>query len=140
MRKFFVFSLLVCFSMVSGAINKAEAQESQNLVYFNYEIERIWPHQMGYVVQYRLPGNRVNRTYIPIEWFSTGDGRGELLRLNPGESWPSMTIFMRDGAFHYVRLNLHNSPSHASWGEIPQTRLSGLRSYFEGVETLEPVF
>ena len=109
-----------------------------DLMYINVSLERIWPHRLGYVVQYRLPGNRVARTYIPIEWFTSGDPRGELVTLRPGNSWPSMSVFFRDGEFSHVRLNIHRSPSHQSWGNIPLT--VNIDDRFEGIESIELQF
>jgi len=106
-----------------------------DLAVINVSLERIWPYRLGYVVQYRLPGNRMARAYLPIEWFGGGDDRAELIALPAGASWPSLSVFFRDGEFVRLRLYVHRSPMHQTWGNIPST--VNLQSSFEGIETLE---
>ena len=124
----FLFGGLPVFAQNQGRIES-------DLAVITVSLERIWPHRLGYVVQYRLPGNRIARAYLPGTWFEGGDDRGEIVRLNPGNSWPSMSVFLRDGEFSHVRLNIHRSPSHQSWGTIPMT--VNIDDRFEGVESVD---
>ena len=132
---------VVMVSLVGGSFvfaqNRGRTIES-DLIYINVPLERIWPHRLGYVVQYRASGNRFVRAYLPIEWFGTGDGRAEIMTLPLGPSWPSMSVFFRGGEFSHVRVYVHRSPMHQTWGYMPMT--VNLDSQFEGVETLELQF
>jgi len=123
MKRFVVAAIAIfAVSLFGGATVSAQSQRIESdLAVINVSIERIWPHRLGYVVQYRLPGNRVARAYLPAEWFASGDDRGERHLLSPGRSWPSMSVFFRGGEFSHVRLNVHRSHTHASWGYIPIT-------------------
>jgi len=133
------FAAVVLVFLFGGLPVFAQSQGIEtDLVYINVSLERIWPHRLGYVVQYRRPGNRVARAYLPGEWFTGGDSRGEIITLPRGNSWPSMSVFFRDGEFSHVRLNIHRSPSHQSWGNIPQT--VNIDDRFEGVESVELQF
>jgi len=136
MKKLAFVAIVLVFLL--GGLPVSAQDQGGNLGYINVSLERIWPHRLGYVVQYRRPGNRVGRAYLPMEWFSSGDSRGELITLPPGNSWPSMSVFFRDGEFSHVRLNVHRSPSHHSWGYIPLT--VNIDAQFEGVETVELQF
>jgi len=136
--KMLVFATVVLVFLFGGLPVFAQNQgQGGDLIYINVSLERIWPHRLGFVVQYRRPGNRVARAYLPSEWFSSGDSRGELLTLPVGNSWPSMSVFFRDGEFSHVRLNVHRSPLHQSWGTIPLT--VNIDDRFE-VETVELQF
>jgi len=120
------------------AQSQGQGRIESDLVYINVSLERIWPHRLGYVVQYRIPGGRVARAYIPGEWFTSGDQRGEMNVLPRGNSWPSMSVFFREGEFSHVRLNVHRSVTHNSWGHLPSN--VNIDGRFEGVEAIELQF
>jgi len=111
---------------------------ASGLAVINVSLERIWTHRLGFVVEYRVSGNRLGRAYIPMDWFAGGDYRGELITLPVGNSWPSMSVFFRDGEFSQVRLNVHRSPFHQTWGSVPMT--VNLDNHFEGIEGIELQF
>ncbi|MCL2412331.1 MAG: hypothetical protein FWC97_11890 [Treponema sp.] len=91
------------------------AQEGGTLHYLNFFIERIYPTNRGYIVVYR--GQRQNHAIgIPSEWFGGPEGRAQKIRLYRGASWPTMSVFFRDGEFSHVRLNVHPARGHLSWG------------------------
>jgi hypothetical protein len=71
-------------------------------------------------------------TYLPMEWFTASAGKGEVVNLPQGPSWPSLSVYYKDGEFSYVKLYVHRSPSHQTWGVIPQT--VNIDDRFEGVE------
>jgi hypothetical protein len=73
-----------------------------------------------------------------MEWFSSSAGKGEVITLPKGTVWPSLTIYYKDGEFDHVRLYVHRSPSHQTWGTIPQT--VNIDDRFENVEDLELKF
>jgi len=137
MKKF----VAVLFVMAVAALPQAFAQAAQGATgssYINVSVERIWPSSLGYVVRYRVPGNGYATAYLPVAWFNTGDGRGEALRLPAGNSWPSMTVFYQDGQFDRVRLYVHRSRAHESWGTLPQD--ANLESEFANVQSVDLQF
>ncbi|MCL2190582.1 MAG: hypothetical protein FWB79_01160 [Treponema sp.] len=141
--KKFVFAAVVLVFLFGGLPVFAQEEEQEQgqgrgLVYINVPLERIWSHRLGYVVQYRRSGNRVARAYLPGEWFAGGDARGELVSLPPGRSWPSMSVFFRDGEFSHVRLNVHRSAAHETWGIVPAE--INIDNRFEGVEAVDLQF
>jgi len=137
MKKFVIVAVVTVF-IVGGLPVFAQAQEGETdsgprLV--TVFVERIWPHHLGYVVEYRRANNRIGRAYLPIEWFGRGDSRGELIWLPRANSWPSMSVVFRDGEFSALRLYIHRAPLHETWGILPQG--INLRDNFGNVETLE---
>jgi len=128
---------LVIFTAVMPifAQNNSSNNESSNLYYVNVRIEKIYPSGDGYIIQYL----RSNSTYatigVPMDWFDAA-GKAELLLLPPGLNWPTMSVFFNDGEFSHVRLYVHRSKGHSTWGVVPQgANLSRFLS--EGQETLD---
>jgi hypothetical protein len=78
------------------------------------------------------------RAYLPIEWFTEVAGRGELIPLGSGPTWPSLSVYYKNGEVSHVRLYVRRSQTHESWGNVPQG--ANLDSYFEGVEDIRLEF
>ena len=135
--------IAIVFAGFFFAVSPIFAQETQNgnqsnIYYVNISIERIWPHKLGYVVQYRRDSFNTARVYLPLAWFSQAAGKGEILSLPRGEAWPSMTVFYQNGEFSHVRLYVHPWESHQSWGVFPQG--TNFDQEFEGVEAVNLQF
>jgi hypothetical protein len=103
--------------------------------YVNVRLDRVYPYRKGYVVSYRKNVREVARLYLPQEWFSGAAAKGELIRLQRGTEWPSLTIYYKGGEFSHVRLYVRPEPNHESWGNIPLTE--DLDRYFEDVTDLK---
>ena len=140
--KKFIFTVLLAALITTGlplfAQSSSDRPES-DYYYVNISLEKIWPYRRGYIVQYRRGLYGHGRTYLPAEWFSSsasggGVTKGEVLSLPHGRSWPSMTVFYRDGEFSHVRLYVHRMPTHQTWGRVPQD--VNLDSQFDDIETL----
>jgi hypothetical protein len=89
------------------------------LYYINVPVERIFPSSEGYIIQYRN-SSTIGTIGIPNNWFTDAAGRADLVRLPPGRDWPTMSIFYSDGEFSHIRLYVHRSKAHSTWGSIPQ--------------------
>jgi hypothetical protein len=94
------------------------AQNISDLYYVNVPIEKVYPYRKGYVVLYRKGANELARAYIPFEWFKATVRKAELIQLGDGKTWPCMSVFYKDGAFHGVRLYVSKRLSHLTWGVI----------------------
>jgi len=145
MKRLIVVFTIALVLLVGGSPVFAQEQEgtteaeASGLRLFTVPLERVWAHSRGYVVEYRRSGNRMARAYLPIEWFAWGEAnRGEVISLPPGSSMPSMSVFFRDGELSFVRLYVHRSPSHPSWGSVPQHL--NIDRNFENIETIELQF
>ena len=117
------FAAFVCvFPVVaqsSGTVAKNDGNWSQ-YYYINVPIDKVYPYKTGYMVLYRKSGTELARAYLPLKWFLSSGGKGELIKLDAGTEWPYMSVFYKDGAFDHVRLYVRRDMSHPSWGNLPQ--------------------
>jgi hypothetical protein len=113
-------------------------ENASEYYYVNILLEKIYPYRNGYVLQYRKGLNQIDRLYVPMEWFTSSAGKGELVTLPAGTAWPSLTVYYKNGEFSHVRLYVHHVASHQTWGTIPQN--VNIDSRFENVEDLKIKF
>lgn len=120
----------------SGTKNSAgiSPENESDMFYVSIPIEKIYPHQKGYVILYRKGVNQMARAYIPMAWFSGPDGKADLIRMGSGKAWPYLAIFYKDGEFSHVRVYVRREVSHETWGSIPLG--TNLDDKFDGVETI----
>jgi len=111
--------LLAAGSPIFAQTGKVRATDSE-YYYKNVALEKIYPYDAGYAVQYRRGLNRLEMAYLPIEWFTTAAGKGEIITLPAGKAWPSLSVYYKNGEFSHVRLYVHHVASHQTWGTIPQ--------------------
>ncbi|MCL1991937.1 MAG: hypothetical protein FWG66_03200 [Spirochaetes bacterium] len=104
----------------------------------NISVERIFPTRYGFLVQHRTRDLGMATVAIPSEWFSFAGARAERIPLRRGTVWPSMSVFFREGEFSHVRLYVHPSLSHFTWGAVmPSPEITEM---FQGVETIHLQF
>jgi len=137
-KVFFLLIVLAAVSPVFAQQNNAGVNVESNLYYFNVRVERVYPSGEGYIIQYQRSNGLIATIGIPMEWFGAA-GKGELLLLPAGKNWPTMSIFYDAGEFSHVRLYIHRSKGHATWGVVPQgTNLS--RFFSEDRESFNFLF
>jgi len=112
--------------------------EESNYYYFNYTIEKVYTHRLGYLVVYRRASNILSRTYIPLEWFNTIAAKGEIIALGTGAEWPSMIVYYKNGEFSHVRLRLRQNRLHETWGVLPLN--ANFDDYFKDIEEVKLEF
>ena len=105
------------------------------LYYINVPIEKVYPYRLGYVVLFRKGANELGRAYIPYAWFRANVAKAQLFQLGDGKTWPSMSVFYKEGAFYGVKLYVAKRTSHLTWGNIPSN--VNLDDRFEGVESID---
>jgi len=139
--KKFVFAAIFIVSLTVGlpvfAQNQKDERDSE-FYYVNMTLEKIFPYRKGYVVQYRKGLFQYGRAYLPAEWFTDVDSKGEIITLPPGKAWPSLTVYYKNGVFSHVRLYVHHVPTHQSWGSIPQN--INLDDKFDNLESIRLEF
>lgn len=113
-------------------------KDESSFYYFNFPIEKIYSHRLGYMVVYRRGANLQARTFIPLEWFNKIGAQGEVVTLSHGKEWPSMTVYYKDGVFSHVRLRLREERAHESWGLIPLN--VNYDEYFQNIEEVKLEF
>jgi hypothetical protein len=137
MKKLVFAAIFVVFLAVGLPIFAQTQRDERDSEYYyvNITLEKIFPHRKGYIVQYRKGFFQYGRAYLPSEWFTSADSKGEVIVLPAGKSWPSMTVYYKDGLFSHVRLYVHRWASHETWGSIPQNvEFSG---QFDDIETIK---
>jgi len=116
-----VFALVILTAVMPVfAQNNSNNNESSHLYYVNVRIEKIYPSGDGYVVQYLKSNSQFATIGIPMNWFYDAGSKAELLLLPPGLNWPTMSVFYNNGEFSHVRLYVHQSKGHSTWGNVPQ--------------------
>jgi len=144
MKKLLVFAVFTVILAVGSPVFAQQAQQDDKkkndseYYYKNVPLERIYPYRNGYIVQYRRGLNRIEKAYIPLEWFTSSAGKGEIIALPKGQSWPSLTVYYKNGEFSHIRLYVHRLASHQTWGTIPQN--VNLDDQFENIEELKLKF
>ena len=131
-----ILAILLVFGFAAPLFAQQESQESKEsskeskgssskyqeseYYYYNFTIEKIYTHRLGYMVIYRKgSSNQLGRTYIPSNWFTDIGGKGELIGLGTGSEWPSMIVYYKGGEFSHVRLRVRRDRMHETWGMIP---------------------
>ena len=117
-----IFLVVILITLLQGTHLFAQVipkdMESE-FYYYNFTIEKIYTHRLGYMVAYRNGGSRLVRTFVPLDWFNTIGGKGETIFLGSGKEWPSMIVYYKNGEFSHVRLRLRRSRAHETWGVVP---------------------
>jgi len=129
-----LFLSLAVFSQGDFLFAQSYPTKESDYYYFNYTIEKIYSHRLGFIVSYRRASNKISRVYIPMEWFNTIGGKGEIVYLGSGTEWPSMIVYYKNGVFSHVRLRLRKQSTHESWGVVPFNLMAD--ELFEGIEEL----
>jgi hypothetical protein len=122
MKKLVFAAIFVVFFAVGLPVfaqNQKDERDSE-FYYINITLEKIFPYRRGYIVQYRKGMLKYGRAYLPGEWFTDADSKGEIVVLPQGTAWPSMTVYFKNGVFSHVRLYVHRWQSHQTWGSVPQ--------------------
>ena len=111
--------VLFFFALISPVFVLSEDIDHPSWYYVNVPVERVIPTVFGYVVQYRSSSSVIATVGIPIDWFTDQASKAELRYIYAPRGWPTMSIFYSDGEFSHVRLYVHRSRSHQTWGYVP---------------------
>jgi len=120
MKKLVILLILFALVMPVFAQNNSNSDDQDRIYYINVPVERIIPTSTGYVIQYRNSSSLLGIVGIPNEWFTDAASSAEIIRLPPGLDWPTMSVFYRNGEFSHIKLYVHRSRAHMTWGNIPQ--------------------
>ena len=138
MKKFIVAALFVAIIATGSPVFAQTSEEDDkdaDYYYVNILLEKIFPYRKGYIVQYRKGLHGYGRAYLPSEWFTNAASKGEIITLPRGLAWPSLSIYYKNGEFSHVRLYVHRSNDHQTWGIVPQN--VNIDSNFDDIETVK---
>jgi hypothetical protein len=80
-------------------------------------VYKVYTHSMGFKVVYHKAGLKLGVLYLPYKWFELKDRIAEAV-YGSDRSYPYFTVFYKDGKIDRIRLFLHESPDHLSWGML----------------------
>jgi len=139
MRKAFLrvalFLALAVFSQGDFLFAQVYPAKESDYYYYNFTIEKVFSHRLGFIVLYRRGSNKISRAIIPMEWFNDFGGKGDIVYLDSGNEWPSMIVYYKNGEFSHVRLRLRKLRTHESWGIIPFNAM--VDDYFQNIDELK---
>jgi hypothetical protein len=138
MKKLVFAAICIVFLAVGLPVfaqNQKNDRKDSEYYYVNMTLEKVYPYRKGYVIIYRKGMLQYGRAYLPAEWFTDADSKGEIIVLPRGNTWPSLTVYYRNGQFSHVRLYVHRWPNHPSWGNIPQ--YMNIDDQFDNIETVK---
>ena len=143
MKKFIVAAAFAVFLVIGAPVFAQDKQndhkdQQSEYYYKNISLEKIYPYRNGYIIQYRRGINTIDKAYLPMAWFTNSAGKGEIVNLPKGITWPSLSIYYKDGKFSHVRLYVHRLSTHQTWGVLPQDL--DIDSAFEGIEEIQIKF
>jgi len=130
-----LFLALTVFSQGDFLSAQTSSWNESEYYFFNYTIEKVFMHRLGYIVVYRMASNRLARVYVPHEWFNDIGGKGEIVYLGSGKEWPSMIVYHKKGEFSHIRLRLRQNRNHESWDVVPFN--VDIDKFFEGIEEIK---
>jgi hypothetical protein len=138
MKKLIIILFFMALITPVFAQNNSGNNITSDIYYYNVSVERVYPTGDGYIVQYRKGLNQIGVIGIPNEWFTESGGKAELMKMPPGSTWPTMSIFYKAGKFSHVRLYVHNKRGHSSWGNLPQG--TDVARYFKDADSFRIEF
>ena len=115
-----VLALFIFINIVSVSAQEVSEEKESEYYYVSVPIEKVYSHRKGYIVLYRKNAVDLGRAFLPVEWFNEPTGKGDLINLGPGRTWPHITVYYKNGEFSHVRLYVRKSKSHETWGNLPQ--------------------
>jgi len=145
MKRILVVAVLIAMVIAPYAVFAQESRPSgiptpdirnpSDMYPFRLDVVKVFQHNLGYRVIYRVGQNEFADAYIPMDWFKAG-GKAQLIRAND-PSHPYMVVYYREGKFSHVRLFVKDFQKDPSWGILEGG--PDLASKFE-VEEIVPKF
>ncbi len=132
MKRRLVLLIVALFLLTAVAI----AEESE-YYYVNIPIEKIYAHELGYMVVYKVGTATLATCYLPMEWFYTRAGKGDI-DYGYGSMFPYMSVYYVKGKFDHVRLHLNFDKNDSRWGVFAQD--ADVKAKFQNVTDLQLQF
>ncbi len=113
-KKIIAFTLLAMVSamgFLSAEMVKADVYPKA------MHITRVYPHKLGYRVDYLKSNRTVDTFYAPMEWFKKAAGYGEIVYGDDAE-YPYAVFYYKDGKIDHFRLYLKESFNDMTWGNL----------------------
>ena len=119
-RSFIIVALIMIIGFAAGISAQtagAPAAGGENLYIKTMYISRIYPHSLGYKVNYWTGDGKLMTTFIPLAWFKGTAGKGEIAS-QYNRAVPYMEIVYSSGKFKFIRLHVSPTYNDPSWGAV----------------------
>ena len=95
--------LIVCFLLVLVAVTGfAQSGNSESVLYpKQVYIAKIYPHQLGYRIDYYRDDNTIGTLYAPMSWFQGAAPKAKL-GYGSGPCYPFMIAFYKEGKIDHI--------------------------------------
>lgn len=113
----FLVTLLV-LAPLPALLAQDQGGERDQLYAITVQVQRVFPHSLGYKVIYNRSDLYPGEVYLPGRWFTGAAARAEM-HYSRHPSVPYMTVFYRNGEVSHIRLFVHADRAHRSWGALP---------------------
>ncbi|HDQ13672.1 MAG TPA: hypothetical protein ENN41_02515 [Sediminispirochaeta sp.] len=116
MKKSILILAIALMIALSGALY---AEQSEYFVK-TVPISKVYMHNLGYRIVYEKNDFDIGVLYIPNDWFDLSgqeEPKAELLMTREPEV-PYFSVFWKNGEFSHIRLYLHKSLTHGSYGSL----------------------
>ena len=107
---------MVLFMIICGTFLYAEVTTSE-FYPKTMAINKVYPHTMGYKVEYIKSNRTLGSFYAPTSWFKKAAGYGEIV-YGQGSQYPYATFYYKDGKIDHFRLYLVSNFNDISWGVL----------------------
>ena len=107
---------MVLFMIICGTFLYAEISKSE-FYPKTMAINKVYPHAMGYKVDYIKSNRTLGSFYAPTEWFKKAAGYGEIV-YGKGAQYPYAVFYYKEGRIDHFRLYLVSDFNDVSWGVL----------------------
>ncbi len=117
--------LTLLILIISATFAAAQESDSKRAEIYpkTMAIHRVYPHQLGYKVEYIKSNRTLGSFYAPLEWFKKSAGYGEIV-YGQGRAYPYATFYYKDGKIDHFRLYLIENYQDTSWGTLRNAELT----------------
>ncbi len=121
-----VFFIAAALILLAGLPAFSQAQNYPKDAYIkSVHIEKVWTHELGYMVQFFNSKSHISSFYVPLTWFNKGINSKADIVYGGGRSFPYAAIYWVDGKFDHITINAHADQSGPTWGALnPSPELS----------------
>lgn len=118
MKKRVLILTVLLFLVFSGLLF---AEDSEYFVK-SVPIAKVYTHNLGYRIVYQKSDLNFGVFYVPNRWLTMSDSGTEApkaeLFTGITPAYPYFSIFWKNGEFSHIRIYLHRSLSHISYGDL----------------------
>ena len=108
-----LFTIVSVFGFAQDSQKKNESYLYPKQIY----IAKIYPHQLGYRIDYFRDDNTIGTLYAPISWFE-GSAPKAKLGYGTGPCYPFMIAYYKEGKIDHINIYVFQDLAHLSWGYL----------------------